>query len=379
MFGDNASWRKKKASVKDTLMTSDRLSTVEIVGDGQEFLAGEYLISVRDFAFRKGITIETLLADSRIPVETLLNPEQKIGEISMHQVGINLINALENPLGEAIEYGRSMNIGTHGALGIAIQGAKNLLEASALFTQFISIRASVREAETIVDGKTFRLRMVNKAGADPLREEFANETVRHFFELATFVNLENLGRQFLSHADLEGCSIINLTIEEPPNFPHQILEDTLKVQFNQPHIELCIPIEWTEIPFPSGNSALAQAATDRCESQLEELTPKDLILEIKERIRSAQAPKPKLEEMAAQLFMSTSTLQRRLKEQSTTYQKIKAEVRLDEAKTLLTNPNIKLEEISDRVGFSDASNFTKSFKSWTGLTPKEFRETHLES
>lgn len=360
-------------------MTAERTGALEIVGDGQEFLAGEYLISVRDFAIRKGIDIDTLLAGSNIPVETLLSPEQKIGEISMHQVGLNLIKRLNNPLGEAIEYGRSMNISTHGALGIAIQGAKNLLEASEMFAQYISIRASVRAVETIIDGDIFRLRMVNKAGSDPLRNELADETVRIFFELATFVNLENLGRQLLSQAELIGSSMINLPITEPEDFPHHILDDTLKVRFNQPHLELCIPLSWTEIPFPTGNSELAQAATDRCDSQLEELTPKDLILEIKQRIRSADAPKPKLEEMATQLFMSTSTLQRRLKEQNTTYQKIKAEVRLDEAKALLTNPNIKLEEISDRVGFSDASNFTKSFKSWTGLTPKEFRETHFES
>ena len=127
-------------------------------------------------------------------------------------------------------------------------------------------------------------------------------------------------------------------------------------------------------PLAIENPELALAATDKCESELAELDSKDLIKEIRNRIRTAVDAKPTIDEMAAQLYMSTSTLQRRIKEQHTTYQKIKAEERIAEAKELLVNSNFTLEAISERLGFNNASNFNKSFKTSIGLSPKEFRK-----
>jgi|HigsolmetaAR203D_1030402.scaffolds.fasta_scaffold01278_4 two-component system response regulator YesN len=49
-------------------------------------------------------------------------------------------------------------------------------------------------------------------------------------------------------------------------------------------------------------------------------------------------------------------------------------VRMEQAKRMLLNSKAKLYEICQAVGYTDASYFTKQFKKYTGLTPKEFRE-----
>ncbi|HZG74956.1 MAG TPA: helix-turn-helix domain-containing protein, partial [Paenibacillus sp.] len=49
-------------------------------------------------------------------------------------------------------------------------------------------------------------------------------------------------------------------------------------------------------------------------------------------------------------------------------------VRMEHAKRLLTQTRNKLYDISEAVGYTDGSYFTKQFKKQTGLTPKEFRE-----
>jgi AraC-like DNA-binding protein len=140
-----------------------------------------------------------------------------------------------------------------------------------------------------------------------------------------------------------------------------------------------MPKEWMIKPLSIENYELAMVAAERCEIELAELESKDLIKEIRKRIRQSAEAKPTLDEMAAQLFMSTSTLQRRIKQQHTTYQKLKAEERMVEAKDLLANSTISLEAISERLGFNNASNFTKSFRGWVGLTPKEFRKSRLDA
>lgn len=51
-----------------------------------------------------------------------------------------------------------------------------------------------------------------------------------------------------------------------------------------------------------------------------------------------------------------------------------AEYRIEEAKKLLKDqPNIKVEEIAEQVGYNSKSSFNNSFKKLTGFTPSEYR------
>ena len=44
------------------------------------------------------------------------------------------------------------------------------------------------------------------------------------------------------------------------------------------------------------------------------------------------------------------------------------------AKQLLSNPQLNINEVSDSLGFDEATNFSKFFKKITGNTPKHFKE-----
>lgn len=48
-------------------------------------------------------------------------------------------------------------------------------------------------------------------------------------------------------------------------------------------------------------------------------------------------------------------------------------IRLDKAKELLRTTSYKIQEISDMVGFQDVAHFSRIFKSYVGVSPKEFR------
>lgn len=51
--------------------------------------------------------------------------------------------------------------------------------------------------------------------------------------------------------------------------------------------------------------------------------------------------------------------------------------RLSEAKNLLAESDKSIKEIVDLCGFSDESNFSRTFKSKTSMTPSEFRKQNL--
>ena len=49
--------------------------------------------------------------------------------------------------------------------------------------------------------------------------------------------------------------------------------------------------------------------------------------------------------------------------------------RMEKAKELLKNPQYRLYEVAEIVGYEDAKYFSKAFKKNTGTTPKEYRDS----
>ncbi|WP_159886037.1 response regulator [Paenibacillus puerhi] len=50
-----------------------------------------------------------------------------------------------------------------------------------------------------------------------------------------------------------------------------------------------------------------------------------------------------------------------------------AEARLTRAKRLLEDPNLKIQEVADHLGYGTATNFTRSFRKAVNMTPQEYR------
>ena len=79
-----------------------------------------------------------------------------------------------------------------------------------------------------------------------------------------------------------------------------------------------------------------------------------------------------IHQLAEELGISSQTLHRRLKESATSYQKIKDNLRREVAIQKLVNERLSVEQVADIVGFTESRSFTRAFKHWTGLTPREY-------
>ncbi|WP_428248304.1 AraC family transcriptional regulator [Ferrovibrio sp.] len=77
--------------------------------------------------------------------------------------------------------------------------------------------------------------------------------------------------------------------------------------------------------------------------------------------------------IASEMAMTEQTLRRHLRQEGNTFQKIKDSLRLDTAVFHLTNNKYTIAEISERLGFSTPSAFSRAFKGWTGATPESYR------
>jgi AraC-like DNA-binding protein len=72
--------------------------------------------------------------------------------------------------------------------------------------------------------------------------------------------------------------------------------------------------------------------------------------------------------------MSESSLRRRLQKENTSYQALKDEIRCEVAIDRLLNHNAKVADVAEYLGFTEPSSFVRSFKGWTGQTPRTYRE-----
>lgn len=82
---------------------------------------------------------------------------------------------------------------------------------------------------------------------------------------------------------------------------------------------------------------------------------------------------PHVEMVAEIVGMSTRSLQRRLAGDGLSYSRLVDQVRFNLAADLLKEPSIHLLEIAFELGYTDAANFTRAFRRWTGKTPSQFR------
>ncbi len=328
------------------------------------FLSKDYLIYIRDFALTKGITAKILVGNLDLSIDILLNPPTQVSAQTFHQLGFNLFNSLPSPLEGVIEFGQGMGLSLHGSLGLAVQGAENLNEVVKLAEQYYLTRANFRTLEHIEDKKFCYLRLTES------QAEYDK-----YFSLAELISFEYVMGQLLAHHKTQDACTIQLISSEPENFPWHLTGD-YQIKFNQNFNQLLIPIQWMNLAITPTDTELANLAKDQCQQIIDELSPQGLANEIRQILKSQLSKNISLKEMAVQLHLSTSTLQRRLRELDTTYKDIKLDVRLLASTKLLLNSAHSIDQISEHLGFSDASSFIKSFKTFSGHTPSAYRKKH---
>ena len=77
--------------------------------------------------------------------------------------------------------------------------------------------------------------------------------------------------------------------------------------------------------------------------------------------------------VASALNMTERTLQRRLRDEGTSYNELLDELRRELAARYVAEAGLSFSEITYLLGFSEPSNFTRAFRRWTGTSPGRWR------
>jgi AraC-like DNA-binding protein len=149
-----------------------------------------------------------------------------------------------------------------------------------------------------------------------------------------------------------------------------------QVLFGQPEICIAFDGETIDLPLPGASQELAQMHDRTAMEYLEKLDK----LDISNRVRSLIVDKLSTglvskQQVADGLNMSSRNLELKLAEENTNFQQILDNTRQSLAAGYMEQSGISITETAYLLGFSDAANFTRAFKRWTGKSPTEFRRS----
>ena len=148
------------------------------------------------------------------------------------------------------------------------------------------------------------------------------------------------------------------------------------VRFGADHTQLVLAKSALDLPLKTADPNLAALLTRQVEQESAQLESRDDLPftdQVRRKLRiGLKDDLTTIEQMASELGMTSRTLQRRLKDDGTSFQDLRDEVRRELADHYLDG-ELSIAEISFLLGFSQPSAFFRAFKRWTGVTPNEAR------
>lgn len=133
-------------------------------------------------------------------------------------------------------------------------------------------------------------------------------------------------------------------------------------------------------PCPNANPITARMCRQLCDRAIAEIPGgTDLTRRIRSACLNHPDRFPTAEEVAEQLGVSLRTLHRRLAREGLSYQSMLDSMRRRVATEFLENTHLSMDQVAERVGYSDATSFRKAFRKWTGQSPTHYRRGGLDA
>lgn len=130
------------------------------------------------------------------------------------------------------------------------------------------------------------------------------------------------------------------------------------------------------LPIPHASAELLALLTERADRVLATLALESGVAARVAGLMASQLTQtlPAKQAIASQMGMSERTLQRRLQEEGTSYQRLLDQTRHQQALELLGNREISLATVAGQLGFAEPSAFYRAFRKWQGVTPGDYRQ-----
>jgi len=325
------------------------------------------------FVFRTlgkdGYEVETLLAETGLTAKQLEDPDFRCDFWSARRFYNNAI-ALTNDPHLGLKLAQRFDINYIGLPAYSAMNAACLDEALAVLNRFLFLTFPAVEF-TFPDGEVepqtgeVAVRLCPKL-------EFGDIT--YFVFCSGLVICESICRQALRTP--QGALRGELAITEPEGWGDIAPFLNFPVRFNAPEHRLFFPADLLHEPLPGADPINHKWLVGLCEQFAAEASFETTVdIQVVTFLKTYPNLSVSMSEVATALGYSERSLRRQLERCGVSFRRLMDQVRETRARWMLANTSKTVEAIAYELGFETSSNFARSFKRWTGVTPREFRES----
>ena len=313
----------------------------------------------------ESIDEEQLLAGTRVTPTDIHSP-QGLTAAQLDGIFSNALLLSQDPtLG--LRLGSRINITEQGIIGYALMTSTTVDDALKLLLRYnrallpslrIALERSDNRATLLVEGS-----------------QLPTQLERHYVELL-YAAIACNGRIFTGTE----INTLTLTLNYPPPCAPQVYTDIFgpNVLFDQPVRALSFDEAALDYKIATADPAALDIFRRECDRLIVRGGHSGTVNErVQQVLLQAGSEFPTAARIAHQLNMSESTLQRRLSAEGWRYQQLLDQVRYTLADEYLGNTSLPVSEIAALLGFSDATNFRRSYRRWSGTTPSQRRRKRV--
>jgi AraC-like DNA-binding protein len=314
-------------------------------------------------ASEHGLAPEQALRDTGIDASVLIDPRAEITSVQELQLVRNLVARLGHVPALGLEAGLRYHLSAYGIWGFALLSSPNFRAVADVVSRFLDLSYAFVRFELGDENGAFWVDM-DDSGIPADTRTFLLER-----DLAACCNV-------LRELRPGGLPIRELRLRRSAPAYARRFADIAGVMpiFDADRNGARFDLVDVDAPLPQANPLMSRMCLQQCQQLLARRQERSgLAGQVRERLLQTPGVLPDAATVARDLLMSERSLRRRLEAEDTSFRVLADEVRQTLAEELLTTADLKLEEVAQRLGYSEPASLIHAFKRWKGVTPSAYR------
>jgi len=312
----------------------------------------------------RGVRTDTALKEAGLVRSQLRDPERRI-PFAKHVRFLEIAADHLNDPFWGLHLGASIHPKQVGLLGYVGLSSDTLGDALKNLTRYLSVLSEGAEAELVIESGTVAIviRILDPDVLDCRQiDDFGMSTLLTTCRALT-------GTEFNPER-------VDFRTPKPSSLAEHERIFNSEVRFQQPRSGLVFNNRAIHLPIATADSGLLRVLERYCRDILgRRPAVPTLVYQVRELIAGLlNTGDPTIDTVAAELNMSSRTLERRLNSQGLSYRRILDDLRRQLAERYLEDERLGLAQITYLLGYSEPTAFNRAFRRWTGITPTQFRK-----
>jgi AraC-like DNA-binding protein len=308
-----------------------------------------------------GVDPAEALAQGQIAPELLCRPDALITAVQMESMSSFAMQQLDD---EALGwFSRKLPWGSLGMLCRASISSPNL---------DVALRRWCRHHNLLTDDVRLSMQVHDGVAECAIEERTGLGAMREFCLMTMLRNIHGYACWLIdSRIALRGATFPF----EPPEH-HRVYQFLFPgtVRFGQSCAGFTFDAQYLHMPVRRDESALrTMLQRALLLTVLQYRRDRLLVQRVRALLRAQPASLSSADAVARAVHMSTRTLHRHLRDEGSSLQNLRDEVRREEAMRQLRRSARPIKQVALSVGFRDEKSFSRAFKQWTGKTPSDYR------